>query len=98
MFIYAISGFCLHPVLGAGLRRLGKVLHLSKSGNLIVRLETSNPPQVGTEVFDPKLEKIGTVNNVMGPVAAAYLSVTLTRQETRDKWAVTIVDSVEERE
>src|SRR2546425_10980521 len=91
MFIYAISGFCLHPVLGAGLRRLGKVLHLSKSGNLVVRLETSNPPQVGTDVFDPKLEKIGTVNNVMGPVATPYVSLTPASQETKDMLAGRIV-------
>src|SRR5256712_9833650 len=97
MFIYAISGFCIQPVLGASLRRLGKVLHLSKSGNLIVRLETSNPPQVGTEVFDPKLEKIGTVNNLMGPVAAPYLSVTPASQETRDKLAGRIVYLLEKR-
>jgi len=79
------------------LRRLGKVLHLSKSGNLIVRLESSNPPQVGTEVFDPKLEKIGTVNNVMGPVAAPYLSVTPAGHESIEKLAGRIVYLLEKR-
>jgi rRNA processing protein Gar1 len=97
MFIYSISVFCLHPVQGAGLRRLGKVLHLSKSGNLIVRLEINNPPQVGTEVFDPKLEKIGTVNNVMGPVAAPYLSVTPASQESSEKLAGRVVYLLEKR-
>jgi len=79
------------------LRRLGKVLHLSKSGNLIVRLESSNPPQVGTEVFDPKLEKIGTVNNVMGPVAAPYLSVTPAGHESIEKLAGRVVYLLEKR-
>ncbi len=79
------------------MRRLGKVLHLSKSGNLIVRLESSNPPQVGTEVFDPKLEKIGTVNNVMGPVAAPYLSVTPAGHESIEKLAGRIVYLLEKR-
>jgi RNA-binding protein len=97
MFIYSIPGFCHQPVLGAGLRRLGKILHLSKSGNLIVRLETNNPPPVGTEVFDPKLEKIGTVNNVMGPVAAPYLSLTPASHESSEKLAGRIVYLLEKR-
>ncbi len=62
-------------VPGAGLKRLGKVLHLSKSGNLILRLEQSEPPPTGTVVCSYKLEKIGTVNNILGPVKAPYASV-----------------------
>ncbi len=61
------------------MRRLGKVLHLSKSGNLIVRVDASNndnPARVGSEVYDTKLEKIGIVNNVLGPISAPYLSLT----------------------
>jgi rRNA processing protein Gar1 len=57
------------------LMRLGKVLHLSKSGNLIVRLEKTNLPQTGSLVCDYKLVRIGTVNGVFGPVKSPYLSV-----------------------
>ncbi len=57
------------------MRRLGKVLHLSKSSNLIVRLETSQPPPVGASVCDYKLRKVGFVNNILGPVKAPYASV-----------------------
>lgn len=55
--------------------RLGKVLHLSKSGNLILRLEDSNVPRTGSSVCDYKLARVGTVNNVLGPVKNPYLSV-----------------------
>ena len=62
-------------VPGAGLRRLGKVLHLSKSGNVILRLESPEPPPIGVEVCNYKLERVGIVNNILGPVKAPYVSV-----------------------
>jgi rRNA processing protein Gar1 len=55
--------------------RLGKVLHLSKSGNLILRLEGSNLPVSGSSVCDYKLTRVGTVNSVFGPVKNPYLSI-----------------------
>ena len=60
---------------GAGLRRLGKVLHLSKSGNLILRLEQKGVPVIGSKVCDYKLRSVGVVNNVLGPVKTPYVSV-----------------------
>ncbi len=57
------------------MRRLGKVMHLSKSGNLIVRLESPAVPSVGTYVCDYKLDKIGIVNNILGPVKNPYVSI-----------------------
>ncbi len=55
--------------------RLGKVLHLSKSGNLILRLENWNLPPAGSPVCDYRLVRVGTVNEVFGPVKKPYLSV-----------------------
>jgi len=56
--------------------RLGKVLHLSKSGNLILRLESSSIlPTTGSPVCDYKLVRVGTVGNIFGPVKGPYLSV-----------------------
>ena len=55
--------------------RLGKVMHLSKSGNLILRLETSRFPATGSNVCDYKLSRVGTVNEILGPVKNPYLSV-----------------------
>jgi rRNA processing protein Gar1 len=57
------------------LRRLGKVLHLSKSGNLILRLEGSQLPSEKATVCDYKLARIGTVNGILGPVKSPYVSV-----------------------
>jgi RNA-binding protein len=62
-------------VPGAGLRRLGKVLHLSKSGNLILRLDQLPVPTIGAQVCDYKLRQIGVVNNVLGPVRSPYVSI-----------------------
>ena len=60
---------------GAGLRRLGKVLHMSKSGNLIVRLEQPRVPDERARVVDYKIKKIGTVNSILGPVRSPYVSI-----------------------
>jgi len=51
------------------------VLHLSKSGNLILRLENSNSPPTSGPVCDYKLARIGMINNVLGPVKNPYLSI-----------------------
>jgi RNA-binding protein len=57
------------------LRRLGKVLHLSKSGNLLLRLEHYPVPIIGAPVCDYKLRSVGQVNNILGPVKTPYVSV-----------------------
>ena len=55
------------------LRRLGKVLHLSPSGNVIVKVE--NIPKIGDNVVDEKIKHIGDVGDVFGPVSSPYASV-----------------------
>ncbi len=57
------------------MRRLGKVMHLSKSGNLILRLDQKTVPAIGSKVCDYKLRSVGVVNNVLGPVKSPYASV-----------------------
>ena len=57
------------------MRRLGKVLHLSKSGNLILRLEQTPVPAIGASVCDYKLRNVGVVNSFLGPVKSPYVSV-----------------------
>jgi rRNA processing protein Gar1 len=57
------------------LRRLGKVLHLSKSGNLLLRLEQYPVPIIGAQICDYKLRSVGVVNNILGPVKTPYVSV-----------------------
>ena len=76
VYIRDLALFAFHwSVPGAGLRRLGKVLHMSKSGNLIVRLEQPPVPAERTGVVDYKIKRIGTVNNILGPVKSPYVSV-----------------------
>lgn len=50
-------------------------MHLSKSGNLILRLEQTPVPSIGSPVCDYKLRSVGVVNNVLGPVKSPYVSV-----------------------
>ena len=57
------------------MRRLGKVLHLSKSGNIILRLESPQIPPDGANVCDYKLDRIGVVNTILGPVKTPYVSI-----------------------
>jgi len=71
------KGFCLQifGVKGAGgLRRLGKVLHLSPmTGNLIVKAQVT--PRIGEKVYNGELRLIGFVFDVFGPVSSPYVAV-----------------------
>ena len=51
------------------------MLHLSKSGNLVLRLDQPPVPAIRAQVCDYKLRQIGVVNNVLGPVKSPYVSV-----------------------
>lgn len=55
------------------MRRLGKVLHVSKTGSIILR--TQKIPGIGASVVDKSLDRIGTVSDVFGPVKHPYVAV-----------------------
>jgi len=55
------------------IRRLGKVVRVTKSGRFIVEAEIV--PHLYTEVYDDKLNIIGRVFDIMGPVSSPYVSV-----------------------
>ncbi len=57
------------------MRRLGKVLHLSKSRALIVKLDPPKFVKPGTKACDSKLRNVGVVLDIMGPVSGPYASV-----------------------
>jgi len=63
-----------HPV-GGGLRRIGKVLHVMKSGDLILRSDSDFAPRIGDRVYDPNLREVGVVADVFGPVSSPYVAV-----------------------
>jgi rRNA processing protein Gar1 len=59
----------------SSLRRLGKILHLSKSRSLIVRCDQAGFVKIGTRACDSKLKEIGKVQDFFGPVSAPYVSI-----------------------
>lgn len=56
------------------MRPLGPVDRLGQ-GKLIVTYEGDAPPAIGTEAIDETLAPVGTVVDVIGPVAAPLLVV-----------------------
>ena len=57
------------------MRRLGKILHFSKSRSLIVKCDETGFVKIGTKTCDSKLREIGKVQDLFGPVSAPYLSI-----------------------
>ncbi|MFW6117131.1 MAG: H/ACA ribonucleoprotein complex subunit GAR1 [Thermoproteota archaeon] len=55
------------------LQRLGRVLHVSRSRNIIVQVE--NIPKIDSTVVDEKLNRVGRIIDVFGPVSSPYASV-----------------------
>ena len=55
------------------MNRLGKVLHLSKNKNLVLRAK--DKVKTNTPVLDEELRKVGVVFEVFGPVDNPYVSV-----------------------
>ena len=67
---------------GSGkLKRLGHVLHVSSSRNLILKAESL--PKINSEVVDENLKFVGTVFDVFGPVSSPYISVKPAKPEPR---------------
>lgn len=57
------------------MKRLGKVLHVSKRGFIIVRSDKSPPMGPKAIVVDKKVKKIGTIQDVFGPVKNPYIAI-----------------------
>lgn len=53
--------------------RLGRVLHISSSKNIIVKVE--NTPKIGETVVDESLRPVGEVFDIFGPVSSPYVAV-----------------------
>ncbi len=52
------------------MQRLGKVLNVTPSQNLVVK--TENPPQLGAAVIDENLKPVGKIFDIIGPVSSPY--------------------------
>ena len=58
------------------LEEIGEIMHLAKSGRLIVKLTAiGKEPKSGELIIDTNGKRIGKVIEVMGPVTAPYASV-----------------------
>ena len=61
------------------MQRLGRVLHISPSRNIIIKVETV--PRVGETVVDENLRCVGKILDVLGPVSSPYASIKPTIRE-----------------
>ena len=55
------------------MQRLGLVLHISPSRNMIMTVE--NVPKIGETVVDENLKPVGKVFDILGPVSAPYIAI-----------------------
>ncbi|MCS7122106.1 MAG: Gar1/Naf1 family protein [Archaeoglobaceae archaeon] len=51
---------------------LGKVQHISKSGMIVVQLKPSSVPKIGDKVVTKKMEPVGVIQDIIGPVSSPY--------------------------
>ncbi len=56
-----------------GLKRIGKILHLTKSGNVVI--EAEEIPEINETVYLKDKTEIGRVVEVFGPVSSPYVLV-----------------------
>jgi RNA-binding protein len=55
------------------LQRLGRVLNVTPSQNIVVKTEKT--PQIGSAVVDENLKVVGKIFDIIGPVSAPYAVV-----------------------
>ena len=55
------------------LQRLGKVLHITPSQNIIIK--TSKTPKIGSAVIDEKLKTVGKICDIIGPTSSPYVII-----------------------
>ena len=55
------------------MQRLGLILHVSPSKNMIIKVERIS--KIGETVVDENLKPVGKVFDLIGPVSSPYLSI-----------------------
>jgi RNA-binding protein len=58
---------------GILLQRLGKVLNVTPSQGIVVKVE--KPPKLGAAVIDENLKVVGRIFDIIGPVSSPYAVV-----------------------
>jgi RNA-binding protein len=72
-FKYAFTVTLLFFERGMCLQRLGKVLNVTPSQNIVVKIDKT--PKIGSAVVDEKLKVVGKIFDVIGPVSSPYVIV-----------------------
>ncbi|MFW9809242.1 MAG: H/ACA ribonucleoprotein complex subunit GAR1 [Candidatus Thorarchaeota archaeon] len=57
------------------MKRLGKVLHISNRGSIILQTEKTPPVGDRSVVLDKKAQEVGTIIDVFGPVKTPYIAI-----------------------
>jgi RNA-binding protein len=55
------------------LLRLGRVLQISPSRNIIIKIE--NLPTIGETVVDENLRPVGKISDIFGPASSPYAAI-----------------------
>ena len=55
------------------MQRLGKVLHVTPSQNIVVKIDKT--PKIGSAVVDEKLKVVGKIFDIIGPASSPYVVV-----------------------
>jgi RNA-binding protein len=55
------------------LQRLGRVLSVTPSQNMVLKIE--KPPKLGATVIDENLKVVGRIFDIIGPVSSPYAVV-----------------------
>jgi RNA-binding protein len=55
---------------GMLLQRLGKVLNVTPSQSIVVKID--KPPKLGAAVIDENLKVVGRIFDIIGPVSSPY--------------------------
>jgi RNA-binding protein len=61
------------------LQRLGRVINVTPSQNLVIKVEKA--PKIGAAVIDESLKNIGKVFDIIGPMTSPYAVVRPTVRE-----------------
>jgi RNA-binding protein len=78
-FKYAFTVILLFFERGMCLQRLGKVLHVTPSQNVVAKI--SKIPKIGLTVVDEKLKTVGKIFDIIGPTSSPYVIIKPTIKE-----------------
>ena len=65
------------------MRKLGTALHVTRRGFIIVKVDKT--PPIGGRVVDKKAQRVGTIQDVFGPVKTPYVSIRPNNKDTASK-------------